>query len=183
MKLETSRLILRPFTQEDLQDLYEYAQNPKVGPNAGWKPHENLEESQEILNMFLNGDEIIFAVEFKENGKVIGSVGLHRDPHRAPTIASKMLGYVLSADYWGKGLMTETANAVIDFAFTDEKLDLLTCSHFSHNKRSKRVIEKCGFVYEGTLRHAYPIYNGEIMDDCCYSMTRKEHAEMRSKNG
>lgn len=182
MKLETQRLILRPFTQNDLIDLYDYATHPYVGPNAGWKPHESLEESQKILDMFINGDDTIFAIELKENGTVIGSVGLHDDSHRAPVIPSKMLGYVLSAEHWGKGLMTEASNAVVDFAFSDEKLELLTCSHFPHNHRSKRVIEKLGFVYEGTLRHAYPIYNGKIMDDCCYSMTREEYIKARLNN-
>ena len=47
--IETERLILRPWRLEDLEDLYQYAKNPEVGPNAGWKPHENLEESRKIL--------------------------------------------------------------------------------------------------------------------------------------
>ena len=54
--IETERLILRPWRLEDLKDLYQYAKNPEVGPNAGWKPHENLEESRKILEGWLHED-------------------------------------------------------------------------------------------------------------------------------
>lgn len=181
MELQTERLYLRPFQPEDAQDLYEYAKHPNVGPNAGWKPHASIEESQKILTMFMTGKDIIFAVVFKENKKVIGSLGLHTDTHRPQIPGCKMLGYVLSADYWGKGLMTEAAHAVIDFAFQDKSLRLLTCSHFPFNQRSKRVIEKCGFHFEGNLRYAYSLYNGEIIGDCCYSMTRTDYFVHKAK--
>ena len=57
--IETDRLILRPFTYTDLDDLYEYAKNPNVGPNAGWKPHEDLDESMAILKNFIEGNEVL----------------------------------------------------------------------------------------------------------------------------
>ena len=50
IKIETERLILRPFEESDLDDFYEYAKNDNVGPNAGWKPHESKEESEKILD-------------------------------------------------------------------------------------------------------------------------------------
>ena len=56
--IETKRLILRDFSQEDLNDLFAYAQSDKVGPMAGWKPHDSIEESQKILNMFIEGKEV-----------------------------------------------------------------------------------------------------------------------------
>ncbi len=175
MELQTERLLLRPFRQEDLHDFYEYAKHLEVGPNAGWKPHESLAETQKILDMFMTGKDTIFAVTLKNSGKVIGSVGLHEDACRHGVSNCKMLGYVLSADYWGQGLMPEAAGAVIDYAFADPDFMLLSCSHFSFNQRSKRVIEKLGFVYEGCLRHAYRIYNGVIADSCCYAMTRTDY--------
>ncbi|WP_159459788.1 GNAT family N-acetyltransferase [Scatolibacter rhodanostii] len=176
MILETNRLLLRPFQQKDLQDFYDYAKHPDVGPHAGWKPHENLADSQEILNIFMTSTtDTIFAIVLKENNKVIGSVGIHPDNHRPKIPSCKMLGYVLSADYWGQGIMTEAARAVIDHLFSDKSFALVSCAHFPFNQRSKRVIEKCGFVYEGCFRHAYPLHNGEIVDECCYSMTREDY--------
>lgn len=170
--LETERLILRSFREEDLQDFYEYAKNQNVGPNAGWKPHENKEESLRILNDFINGNEV-WAIVYKEHNKVIGSIGLHKDDLR---IASnvKMMGYVLSEPYWGKGLMTEAVKGIMEYAFNDLHLDLLSIYHYPFNKRSKRVIEKCGFKYEGTLRYAKQVYDGSVYDTVCYSITKDE---------
>lgn len=170
--LETGRLILRPFRQTDLYDLYEYAKSPNVGPHAGWKPHESLEESDKILKSFIEGDEVL-AIVWKENNRVIGSLGLHMD-HLRSAQDVRMLGYVLSEDYWGRGIVTEAAKAVLKHAFLDLELPMITIHHYSYNQRSMRVIEKCGFLYEGTLRHCTQIYNGNIYDLVCYSMTKKE---------
>lgn len=170
--IETERLLLRPFTETDLNDFYEYAKNPNVGPNAGWKPHENMDESKAILKDFMDNDEVL-AIVWKENNKVIGSVGLHKDPLRSADNV-KMLGYVLSEDYWGRGITTEAAKAVLRYAFNEMNLYMVTVHHYPFNHRSKRVIEKCGFIYEGTLRHCTRIYNGNTYDLACYSLTRDE---------
>jgi putative acetyltransferase len=171
--LETERLILRAWSPADQNDLFEYARNPNVGPNAGWKPHENPEESAAIISLFAEQDDV-WAIEYRENHKVIGSVGLHEDRLRKG-VNARMLGYVLSEDYWGRGLMTEAASRVIRFAFEEMSIDILSVFHYPHNMRSRRVIEKCGFVYEGTLRSASRIYDGTVLDGVCYSLLREEY--------
>ena len=176
-ELESERLILRSWTLEDLDDFYEYAKNDNVGPNAGWKPHESKEESEKILKSFIKNNEV-WAIEYKENKKVIGSIGLHKDEMRMG-IKAKMLGYVLSKDYWGKGLMTEAAKEVIKYGFEKEELDLISVRHFRFNDRSKRVIEKCGFKYEGTLRKGRKLFNDEVVDLVLYSMLKEEYREMK----
>ena len=170
--LETERCILRPFEATDLEDFFEYAQNPNVGRAAGWPPHDKLETTMEILQDFID-DEEVWALIYKENNKLIGSVGLHKDQLRTSTDV-KMLGYVLSEDYWGQGIMPEVVGAVIQYTFKELDISLLTVHHYSFNIRSKRVIEKCNFQYEGTLRHCSKIYDGTIHDLLCYSMTREE---------
>lgn len=183
-ELITPRLRLRPWRMEDLEDFYTYCKDPDVGPNAGWKPHESLEESRGILESWVKGDEenLIWAMEDLASGKAVGSVGLHPDGHRPGVPGCRMLGYVLSKECWGKGLMTEAANAVIDSAFRTLKLRLLTIYHYPSNDRSRRVIEKCGFHYEGTLRCGSVIqYKDETVDDCCYSMTSAEYYLLRAK--
>lgn len=170
--LVTDRLILRKFCEGDLEDFYEYAKNPNVGPNAGWKPHEKIEDTAAILKSFIEKEEV-WAIVYKSTGKVIGSMGLHKDNKRDNENV-KMLGYVLSEAYRGRGLTTEAAKEVIRFAFEELGLDLISIFHYPFNKRSKRVIEKCGFKYEGTLRLTSTIYDGSVYDDVCYSMTRQE---------
>ncbi len=170
--LETTRLILRQWQESDLEDFYEYAKNPNVGPNAGWKPHDNEEESRNILDSFIKNEDN-WAIVYKDNLKVIGSIDLHKDRNRVIS-NTKMIGYVLSEDYWGQGLATEATLELMKYAFDELNLDIISIKHYQINKRSKRVIEKCGFKYEGTIRMASQIYDGRIFDDVCYSITKDE---------
>lgn len=146
--LHTERLTLRPFEEGDLEDLYEYAKVDGVGQAAGWKPHESREETKAILDMFIRGKST-FAVVY--GGKVVGSVGIDGyDAERFPEFADKRcreIGYVLSKDCWGQGLMTEALKEVIRWLFEEIRLDAIFCGHFLWNKRSQRVQEKCGFVH------------------------------------
>lgn len=173
--LETERLILRQWEPSDLNDFYEYACNPDVGPNAGWEPHTSKDVTMKILQSFIEGKNV-WALIYKDNGKVIGSIGIHDDKKR-DDINTKMIGYVLSQLYWGEGLMSEAVKCVMNYAFQEMKLNLLSVYHYPLNNQSKRVIEKCGFNYEGTLRLASKIYDGTIHDDICYSITKKEYYE------
>ncbi len=149
VRIETERLILRPWQEEDLQDLYAYASVPGVGEMAGWNHHKSIEESQFILNLFIRGKKT-FAIELKETGHVIGSLGLEeQDADPAPEKLGREIGYVLSKEYWGVGLMPEAVSAVIDYCFDTLRYDFVTCGHFLRNDRSRRVVEKCGFRFFG----------------------------------
>lgn len=147
--IETERLILRPFRQSDLQNFYEYASVDGVGEMAGWKHHESIEESQKILDMFITEDKTL-AIVFKETDKVIGSLGIEKYGREEAltefhSYRGREIGYVLSKDHWGQGLMPEAVNAVVDYLFNDWDLDFLLCGYFDFNAQSKRVQEKCGF--------------------------------------
>lgn len=148
--IETSRLILRAFTPSDLDDFYEYASVEGVGEMAGWKHHESKDESQEILDMFIKDDNV-FAIVDKTNNKVIGSLGIELyskedELSELNDYKGRELGFVLSKDYWGKGLIPEAVNSVINYLFNEIDLDFILCGHFNYNKQSKRVQEKCGFL-------------------------------------
>ena len=151
--LKTDRLSLRPFRKSDLSDFFEYAKVDGVGQMAGWLPHKNMEESRAILHMFIR-EKKTFALEHQ--GKVIGSLGIEfyneKDYPEFSAMLGREIGYVLSKDYWGKGLMPEAVQAVIQYLFEVEGLDFLICGHFERNARSRRVIEKCGFRYIRTVR-------------------------------
>lgn len=148
--IETQRLILRPWLESDLNDFYEYASVEGVGEMAGWKHHDSIEASEKILQSFID-EKNVFAIIHKETAKAIGSVGLHHswanDDAEYKDLKLKEIGYVLSKNYWGKGLMPEAVKELIKFCFDKCDLDALTISHFINNNQSKRVIEKCGFVF------------------------------------
>jgi ribosomal-protein-alanine N-acetyltransferase len=148
--LETERLILRAFTQNDLADFFAYASVPGVGEAAGWLHHTSLETSQQILDLFLT-DKNQFALYHKADKKVIGSLGAKKswtDEKEAYNhLKALEFGYVLSKDYWGLGLVPEASRAFIAYAFETLKLDALSICHFLENDQSRRVIEKLGFTY------------------------------------
>lgn len=149
VRLETPRLILRPWTQADLEDLYAYARVDGVGQLAGWTPHRSLEESQFILDLFMGEDKTL-ALEHRETGEVIGSIGLEELAHLGPeldALRGREIGYVLSRDFWGQGLMPEAVRAVTDYCFGTLHYDFLTCGYFTRNTQSRRVIEKLGFRF------------------------------------
>ena len=161
--LHTDRLTLRPWKLEDLADFYEYASVDGVGQMAGWTPHKDIEESRAILQMFID-EKKTFAIEY--NGKVIGSLGVEEYHEKElPEIHDKRgreLGFVLSKDYWGKGLMPEAVHAVIKYLFENVGLDFIVCGHFVGNCQSQRAQEKCGFKHYKLVK--YPTESGEIKD-------------------
>ena len=177
--LRTDRLTLRPWKQTDLEDFYAYASVDGVGQMAGWNPHSSRDESQAILNRFIDGKKT-FALEFK--GKVIGSLGVEKyNEDKFPEFNDKqcrMLGFVLSKDYWGQGLMPEAVNEVVNYLFRTVGLDVILCAHFLSNKRSARVQEKCGFKHYsfGTYETKY----GTTEEDETNILTRAHWLEKNS---
>lgn len=156
-KIETERLILRPFAEKDLRDLFEYASIDGVGEAAGWKHHGSLEESARILKMFME-DPLENAIVLKSGNKVIGSLGLRAGSRIAQDFPDKRIyeaGYVLSPFYEKHGYMTEALNAVIDFFFQKDRADLFAVSHFEGNEKSKGVILRCGFTFYKVLKNVY----------------------------
>ncbi len=151
--LKTDRLILRSWKETDLDDFFEYASVEGVGEKAGWHHHKDISETKKILDSFIKQKKC-FAVEY--NSKVIGSLGIEEyDEEVLPELKNlrgRELGYVLSKEYWEKGLMTEAVKGVIKYLFEEEHLDFILCSHFTHNIESKRVMEKCSFEYLKTYR-------------------------------
>jgi putative acetyltransferase len=176
-QLVTSRLILRQYVEEDFNDFYDLGKSKKVGPMAGWKPHESEEESRKIFDSFIKGDEV-YAIYHKEDKKVIGSFGIHPDSKRRIENVFA-LGYVLHEDYWGQGIIVEAGKEVIRHLFEDRCVKIITVYHYPFNKQSQRVIEKLGFKYEGTLRMATKIYDGTIHDDLCYSVLKSEYEQIK----
>lgn len=177
--LETERLVLRSWRMSDLDDLYEYAKDPDVGPMAGWMPHLNIQVSEGILRNFIQSGEV-WAIALKDSGKVIGSFGLHSDEKRRPADV-RMIGYVIGKPYWGRGYVKEAVKAVLDYCFSELNLALVSVCHFPFNQQSRAVIVKCGFTYEGTLRYATQSADGAYHDDVCYAMTREEWAALRQQ--
>lgn len=170
--METERLSLRPFAETDLEAFYNCCRNPVLGNNAGWKPHETIEESCEILHQVFMGQENIWAIVKKKDGKLIGSLGLLPDPKRENPHAL-MLGYWLDEAAWGKGYMTEAVETVLNYGFMKLNANIITANCYPHNERSRKILIKQGFEYEGTLHQAELIYDGRIFDHQCFCLKKE----------
>lgn len=147
--LQTSRLILRPWQETDLEDLYSYASVDGVGQMAGWEPHKTPEESRRILHMFIKNNNVL-AIEERQSGRVIGSVGLELLTEMGPEfdeLRGREVGYVLGKEHWGQGLMPEAVRAVIGYCFDALHYDFLSCGYFLWNRQSRRINEKLGFQF------------------------------------
>lgn len=172
MILETQRLLLRPIQNEDALDIFAYSSEPEVGPNAGWKPHETLEETLAVMqNLFLQKEDI-WGIFHKETQKIIGTIGLVPDPKRE-NLRSRMLGYAMSKTFWGQGLMTEAGYTILSYGFMAMNMDLAAAYCYPFNRRSQRVLQKLGFIYEGTLTQAEQLYTGDILDNLCFALTKQ----------
>ena len=162
MIFETERLIIRPWTVDDAESLYEYAKNPEVGPIAGWPVHTSVENSREIIRDVLSAEET-YAVCLREDNKAIGSVGLMIGEHSNLDLPEEEgeIGYWIGVPFWGRGLIPEAVQELIRHGFEDLKLKRLWCGYFDGNIKSRRVQEKCGFVYHHTNKDIY----WKLMDD------------------
>ena len=147
MNLESDRLLLRHWKESDAEDLYYAASNPNIGLNAGWTPHKDINESLEIIKTIFSNDST-FAIEYKENKKVIGCIGyLTNDKSHLKNIKEDEIevGYWVSEDYWNKGICTEALKILIKFCFEIKKYKIIWGTFFVDNLASGKVMEKCGF--------------------------------------
>ena len=145
MRLETGRTILRHFETKDLEDLNDYSSQDGVGEMAGWKHHSNLLTSKEVLYRNIQ-NENIFAIENKENKKVIGYIAINSDSENGRE-DTKELGFVLNRNYQNQGIMTEVIYQILNYLFLKDIEYVYACC-FQNNEPSKRLIEKCGFTFE-----------------------------------
>lgn len=172
--METGRLILRAFTENDVEDIYEYASDEEVAAFLVWDPHKTRDDTYDFLNMskeiFHNSDNIDWGIELKEEGKLIGAISIRKwnDANRCGDI-----GYVLSKKYWNKGFATEALRAVIRYGFEKLNVNRLEAHCDEINSASYRVMEKAGMKYEGTLRQKVFI-KGKFLNIRFYSILKEE---------
>lgn len=173
--LETERLILRPWREDDAGALYKYASSPLVGPAAGWPVHTGVENSRGIIRDVLSAPHT-FAVVLKESAEPVGSIGLMIGAKSNFPIGKDEgeLGYWIGEPYWGRGLIPEAAREMLSYGFGTLRLKRIWCGYFDGNEKSRRVQQKCGFTYHHTNRNVNWELTGEIKTEHIACMTREE---------
>jgi RimJ/RimL family protein N-acetyltransferase len=148
--METDRILLRRWQENDADALFKYASDPDVGPRAGWPPHKSVDESREIIKTVFNTNTM-WAVVLKDTGEAIGCAGYLPATNSNLNIPSDEceVGYWIGKTYWGKGICTEALKLVIDYCFNEKGFKALWGDYFPENPASGRVMEKCGFKDTG----------------------------------
>lgn len=171
-ELETERVTLRKLTYEDAHDIFEYASQNKVSDNVTWEAHKTIEDTLQFVDFAKNRYEenkvAPWGIEYKENKKIIGTADFvwWQKDHRAAEV-----GYVLSPEYWGKGIVPEVVQEIIRFGFDEMDLVRVQALCFEENTQSERVMQKVGMTYEGTMYKRFYV-KGEHKSLKMYALTK-----------
>lgn len=134
--IETARLILRPWREDDAPALFRYACDPAVGPAGGWPPHTSEDESREIIRSVFSAPET-YAVVLKATGEPVGCCGIM--PREGTSEGE--IGYWMGRPHWGRGYIPEAVRALQRRAFGELGLTALWCCYYDGNDKSQRVCE------------------------------------------
>jgi RimJ/RimL family protein N-acetyltransferase len=172
--LQTSRLRLRPFTAADADSLYALHSSAHVLRYWDSPPWTDPARADRFIaacrQMAEDGTGARLAIERGSDGAFLGWCALAR---WNPDYRSAALGYCLDEAAWGHGYATEAARAVLGWAFDTLDLNRVQAETDTRNAASARVLEKLGFVREGTLREDC-IVNGDVSDSWVYGLLRRE---------
>lgn len=180
-KLKTERLILRQFRPEDAHDMYHnWAKDERVCRFLTWTPHESEEATEHLLGIWCKDyekpDWYQWAIVFEN--KVVGSISVVRISNENELAE---LGYCIGFDYWGKGIMTESTKAVMDFLFTQVGVHRIEICHAAKNPASGRVAQKCGLTFEGIHKEEFKSRWGEYLDMVHYGIVRKDYEKIKKQ--
>ncbi len=178
VRLETDRLILRPFTPEDAIPMFRnWASDEEVTRFLTWPTHKDVEVTGRVIADWCKGyeapDYYQWAIELKEIKEPIGSIAAVKTDDRTE---SATIGYCIGRRWWRQGITSEALREVIRFFFEEVGMNCVNACHDPRNPNSGRVMRSCGMALEGTWR-AGGINNQGVCDETWYSILRSEYGK------
>lgn len=170
MIFELKKSILRPWQSGDQQSLTHHANNRNIWLNVRDNfphPYTIIDAERWILHASTNLQDLTFAICVNHNA--VGGIGLI--PKDDVYSKSMELGYWLSEEFWGRGIMSEAVGAICNYAFSEFNIVRLYADIFEWNNASVRVLEKNNFTFEARLHKAI-IKDGRIGDVLLYSIVK-----------
>lgn len=173
--IETERLILRPYTVCDAEDMYQnWASSDEVTRYLTWPTHTGADATRKLLELWVenyqNPAVYHWGITLKGNDTVVGDISV---VHMNEKTAAAELGWCMGQAWWGQGIMPEAALAVRDYLFDRVGFHRVEARHDKNNPKSGRVMQKIGMQYEGTQR-ASDINNQGICDMVLYAILRED---------
>ena len=177
--------ILRKWRLSDAADLATVLNNEKILNNLrdGLPfPYTEQDARDYIITMLSSDENSTFAYAITIDGRAVGSIGAFRQGNIHRQTAE--LGYYLAEEYWGRGIMTEAIRQLCAMIFDTTDILRIYAEPFTYNTGSRRVLEKAGFCYEGTMKNN-AVKNGKVLDMALYSLTRtiELHIAQAEKEG
>ncbi len=174
-RLETERLILRPYKLTDAEQMYaHWASDPEVTTYLTWPPHSSADVTRAIIQSWLDSyekpDTYHWGLEIKQTGELIGDISVVRI---AEPILEAELGWCMGKAWWGSGYMPEAARAVLRVLFDEAGFNRVCASHDTENPKSGRVMQKIGMTFEGVSRQG-GLNNRGIVDIARYAILRAD---------
>lgn len=172
--LQTVRLFLREFTLADAPALFHYAHLAEVTHFVEWEPPESVYESEELIQRYIGWQfeaprrHLVLAITW--NGHLVGDIGLTGNSENE---LEAELGFAIDPAYWGQGVATEAAAAVVEYGFTTAGWDRIRALCDVDNVASAAVLRKIGLQQEAYLpRHKYK--RGEWRHSLVFGASRAE---------
>lgn len=178
--METERILLRPWRDDDAETLFRYASDPEVGPRAGWPPHKSVEESREVIRTIFSGDHT-WAIVLKPKGEAIGCMGYYLFGESNIDIGEDdaEVGYWVARPYWNLGICTEALRLMIGHCFHEKGFHALWADYFPDNCASGRVMAKCGFRDTGMVNTCSRLQVGSDIPVKIMRLDRKDAPAMQ----
>jgi RimJ/RimL family protein N-acetyltransferase len=174
--LETERLIVRPFRDEDSEVLFAYRNDPLVYKHQGWAVPFTRDEADDFIHLqrtlapSIGGEWYQPAVELKSTGEVVGDVAFFR---KNQDLRQAALGYTLAQAYWHQGYASEAVCAVISYLFTELDLHRIIADCDSENLASVKLLERLGFRREAHFVESYWL-GDRWGDEYQYALLKRE---------
>lgn len=174
MIIETNRLILREYSNEDIDDYYKLKSCKEVWKFSTYIPIKDYESAKRQLHDLIESktekDIGFCAIIDKKSNEYIGEAGILSFNRVADRC---VIGYNLLPEYWNNGFATEITKELIKYAFKNLSTERVEALAMNSNVASVRVLEKSGMKKEGVLRH-FAKLNGTYYDVCYYGIIKED---------
>jgi len=171
LKIDTKRLLICRIENKDKFDLFEIMSDKETAYDDGFTPYQDMNEKYEEDFKSLLLDEMHYAIELKEDHKVIGIMHLTEKTENA--VICYEIGYDINPTYRRRGYGSEAVKAIMDYCFNVVNIELMTACVYDWNKKSSNLLKKLGFTQDGKIHKVKGSVQFGLVDMLIFQMPKK----------